>query len=89
MVEARKVVIAWVPSPEGHPHAGARDWWWACSVCELVYEKQTDAQNCCAEVKKEKGMRWRSLPEGHDIGRAIARLIDGRLRPPWEVSSHE
>lgn len=81
--EAKRVIIKWRPSPEGYPHGGALDWLWACTICQLVYEKQSDAQNCCAEIKIETKIRWRSLPEGHDPGQAIARLIDGRLKPPW------
>ena len=62
---AKRVITKYYPSHvrEFYPHGGAKDWNWACSICELVYEKQTDAQACCYQEKYDRGWAWREPSE--------------------------
>jgi hypothetical protein len=79
---AKRVVTSYYPHRENRPHAGAKDWLWRCSICSLVYEKQTDAQACCWRSKFEKGIAWREPDPDYESARPIGLWMHGRIRTP-------
>jgi hypothetical protein len=71
--ESKRVAIKW---PRGWPVPD--EYMWACSFCGLVYERQTDAQNCHAREKYELGIRWRSVAEAIIQDSPKGKICDNR-----------
>jgi len=64
MVLAKRIVLKWRTDSKM-----AEDYKWYCPLCDRVYERQTDAQLCCMERKKqpywfEEGMKPKYPPVG-------------------------
>ena len=80
---AKRVVTKRLPTwqREGHPHGGAVEWVWRCSLCNLVYEKQSDAQVCCGEEKHRLKIAWHK-PYYEPSARPIGLYDHGKIRTP-------
>jgi len=46
---AKRIVLEWRTDTDSKM---AKEYKWYCPVCDLVYERQTDAQVCCMEKKE-------------------------------------
>ncbi len=82
MALAKRIVTSYYPNRENRPHGGAKDWVWRCSVCNLVYEKQSDAQACCWNVKAEKGLTWREPDPNYVLPHPMGVWRYGKIRTP-------
>jgi len=80
---ARRVITKWLPEHEreGHPHRGAIEWLWRCSLCNLVYEKQSDAQVCCGEEKFRLKIAWQK-PYYEPSERPVGLWYYGKIKTP-------
>ena len=66
-----KRVITLMHGP-GPLEGKAAKWYWACSVCELVYITRGCAIFCCVNHKKPHYVKTSAKPRGDALGRIVA-----------------
>jgi hypothetical protein len=67
--QAKKLVTKW--DSNGFPDTH----FWVCPLCDNVFDKQTDAQNCCSDKRKVPGYQPWFKPSP-----PIGKLGEGKYR---------